>query len=76
MVFDFARFERLFECPIVFYACRCCPNSSSGRMSTSNDQSRQFDTGMRGCAGKQSGRCTPQSTAAQHMQADVVREAS
>jgi hypothetical protein len=33
--------------------------------------SRQFDTGMRGCAGRQSGRCTPQWSAAQHMQADV-----
>jgi hypothetical protein len=30
---------------------------------------------MRGCAGRQSGRCTPQLTAAQHMQADVDREA-
>ena len=31
--------------------------------------SRQFD--MRGCAGRRSGRCTPQLTATQHMQADV-----
>jgi hypothetical protein len=34
-----------------------------------NKPSRQFD--MRGCAGRRSGRCTPQLTAAQHMQADV-----
>jgi hypothetical protein len=58
-IFEFAFVEMLLEWTmIVFYACRCCRNSSGSRTSTSQThKSRQFDTGMRRCAGKQSGRC-------------------